>query len=79
MGYIRTDTEVYINTYRGRITGRVWGHRSGGNKSVGTNRQIGSSYVGYVLDLSKFKETRRKKISSIVKLNILHIINFNKK
>ena len=29
MGYVRTDTGVYINTYHGRITERVWRYRSG--------------------------------------------------
>ena len=62
MGYVRTDTEVYINTYQKRISRRTWWCNSGKNKSVGTlgkNRQIGTSYIVYVLDLSKFEEIHR--------------------
>ena len=56
IGYVRTDTKVYINTYRGRMTGRMLWYHSGKIKSVGTlgqNRQIGTSYVRYIPDLSR--------------------------
>ena len=69
-GYLQTGTEVYMNTYRGYITGRMWWCSSGQNKNVGTltkKRQIETSYAGNVPDVSKFTETHHN----------LHHFSFN--
>ena len=43
MGYVRTDTGVYINTYRGRITGWVWWYRSGKRECRDTREETDRS------------------------------------
>ena len=60
MYYIRSSTVVYIDTYRGRMTGQMWWCRNGKTRAQGhsgKDKQIRMSYVRYVLDLSKFTKT----------------------
>ena len=69
MGYVRTYTIFYIETYRGRsIRDGCGGVVAGKIRVQGDleqNRQIGTLYVGYVPYLSKYKETHRSCLSNV--------------
>ena len=72
MGYVRTYTIFYIETYRRRfgdgvrdVCGGVVAGKIRVQGDLEQNRQIGTSYIGYVPYLSKYKETHRSCLSNI--------------